>query len=134
MTIKPSTDAEFAVLWVTAQPMVSAYIKSVVRDFHQSEDLVQKVASVAFEKREQYDSQRPFGAWVAGIARYELLHWRRSQARSRLVFTAETIEQIEVANTDLFDEFGERRAALGFCVEQLDPKGRRRAIASKNRV
>lgn len=116
---------DFPARWVAAQPMISSYLASVVRDYHETEDLLQKVAVIAYQKRAEYDADRPFYAWVAGIARYELLRWRRDHARNKHVFTSETIEQIEQVSSQIHDELDERRSALRSCIEQLPPKGRR---------
>lgn len=118
-------DPEFTARWVASQPMVTAYIASVVVDFHETEDVLQKVAAIAFVKRDQYDPERPFYAWVAGIARYELMRWRRDKARDRHVFTSETLERIERVSSEIHDELDARRSALGHCLERVTPKGRR---------
>ena len=116
---------DFTARWVAAQPMISAYLASVVRDYHETEDLLQKVAVIAFQKQEEYDPARPFYAWAAGIARFELLRWRRDKARNKHIFTAETIEKIEHVSSQIHDELDDRRSALRFCIDKLDPKGRR---------
>lgn len=125
MAHKHLSDSEFAALWAKAQPMATSYVLAVVRDHHETEDLVQKVASIAFEKRNSYDSTRPFGAWVSGIARLELLHWRRSKARNRVLFTPDTIEKIDEGLSRVEDEIDDRRAALSWCMQKLSGKGRR---------
>ena len=101
--------------------MVAAYISSVVRDFHETEDLLQKVATIAFRKRSEYDPTRPFHAWVIGVTRYELLRWRRDKARNRLCFTGETIERLAVSHSLVHDELEDRRIALQYCNEQAQP-------------
>jgi len=116
---------EFTSLWVSAQPMVAAYISSVVRDFHETEDLLQKVATIAFRKRTEYDPSRPFHAWVIGVTRFELLRWRRDKARNRLCFTDETIERLEASHSLVHDELEDRRVALQYCMNKLDPRGQR---------
>lgn len=116
---------DFAAMWASAQPMVTAYIASVVRNFHETEDVLQKVATVAFQKQGQYDRQRPFSAWVTGIARLELLRWRRDQARDRHVFSDETIARLEESHSGMKDELDERRAALQACFLKLDGRAKR---------
>lgn len=119
-----SPETDFTARWVASQPMITAYIASVVRDYHETEDLLQKVAVIAFKKREEYDTERPFYAWAAGIARFELLRWRRDKARNNHVFTPETIERIERVSSQIHDELDARRSALRYCLEKLNPKGR----------
>ena len=73
--------------WVKAQPVVAAFIASIVRDSHRADDLLQEVARISAVKFDEYDSSRAFTSWVLGIARYEILRFRRSQGRSRIMFS-----------------------------------------------
>ena len=72
----------FTLLWTAAQPIVGSYIGSLVPDFQEAEDLLQEVALVLLRKFPEYDDRRPFVAWALGVARFEVLHARRSHARS----------------------------------------------------
>ncbi len=73
-------------LWTLAQPVVSAFITSVVRDFAARDDVLQEVAVAVIESFDRYDSQRPFTAWVLGIAQNQVRLYLRRQHRDRLVF------------------------------------------------
>lgn len=122
---RPEHEAkDFASLWVSSQPKVAAYIASVVNNFHETEDVLQKVAKVAFEKHDQFDRSQSFTAWVNGITRFELMRWRRDKARDRHIFSDDTIRLLGSVTTLMSDEFDDRRMALQTCFEKLDRSGR----------
>lgn len=56
-------------LWTLAQPAVSSFVSSVVRDFRDRDGVLQEVAVAVIESFESYDSKRPFLAWAIGVAR-----------------------------------------------------------------
>jgi RNA polymerase sigma-70 factor, ECF subfamily len=115
-----------ATLWVKAQPVVAAFIASVVRDSHRTDDLLQEVARISAMKFEEYDASRPFTSWVLGIARFEVLRYRRSQGRSRVLFSDVLLENL-VDDFQTQSEPGEdRRRALRDCLKDIS--GRRRLV------
>lgn len=54
--------------WTLAQPVVSAYVTAVVRDFRDRDDLLQAISVAVLEAFSSYDPARPFTAWAIGIA------------------------------------------------------------------
>ena len=117
--------SEFAALWADVQPKLTAYLVSVTRNYIIADDLLQEVAIVAFRKYDQYDPSRPFYPWVIGIARVELLRWRRAASKERYVFSNETIARLEDAQQEIEAETGPRREALHICLNLLNGKTRK---------
>jgi RNA polymerase sigma-70 factor (ECF subfamily) len=110
--------------WTLAQPKVSAFVTSVVRDFHDRDDIVQDIAVAVFESFDSYDSDRPFVAWAMGVARNQVRLYLRRCQRDRLVFDPATIECLEAAFTGV--PAGESRELdfLQDCIRELDGRGR----------
>lgn len=111
-------------LWTSAQPIVAAFVASVVRDFRDREDVLQETALAVFDSIDAYDSQRPFNAWAIGVARNQVGLYLRRRKRDRLVFGDSTIATLEAA-------FGRSAASpkldfLPECMQQL--KGRAREM------
>jgi RNA polymerase sigma-70 factor len=111
--------------------MLLAYLRSAVRDEHAVDDLFQESMLVAWRKIEQYDRERPFGAWLRGIARnLALEHFRKCASRDQLL-DEETLEWVEarIAQVQAFggDTLGEKLSALRDCVQAL-PEGYRQPI------
>lgn len=78
-------------LWTLAQPVVSAFVTSVVRDFSARDDVLQEVAVAVIESFDRYDSSQSFVGWALGIARNQVGLYLRRVRRNRLVFDDETI-------------------------------------------
>ncbi|MFK7790385.1 MAG: sigma factor [Phycisphaeraceae bacterium] len=81
-------------LWTTAQPMVMAFISSMVPNHTDAEDVLQRTAYDIATNFEQYDPDRPFIAWAIGIAKYKVLDYRRDMSRSKVVFNDAALESI----------------------------------------
>lgn len=80
--------------WTLAQPVVSAFVCSVVRDFAARDDVLQEVAVAVLESYERYDPTRPFIGWALGVARNQVRLYLRRQQRDRLVFDDEIVGEL----------------------------------------
>ena len=111
---------QLARLWTESQPVVAAFILSLVPNFHQAEDILQQVAVLLVREFEKYDQQRPFLPWVLGIARNVALKERRQTARSleKLVGDA-LIDQVQAAFEQNDDSWRGVRVALRKCLREL---------------
>jgi RNA polymerase sigma-70 factor (ECF subfamily) len=114
----------FTRLWTEAQPVVAAYLNSLVPDFQEAEDLLQEVAVILLRKFPEYAPDRPFIRWALGIAKYEALSARRRHARSRLCYTPELLDRISEAYEELAPELERRAAALRECLQQIRGQAR----------
>ena len=115
---------QFALLWVGAQSTVGAFIRSLIPDFQQAEDVLQRVAVTLVRKFEQYDPQRPFAAWAIGVAKYEVLYFRRERATDRHVFDDEIVDQIASSYQRFAVEVDPFREALERCLKHLDGRSK----------
>lgn len=109
-------------LWTSAQPIVSAFVASVVRDFRDREDVLQETALAVFTSIESYDSKLAFNGWAIGIARNQVGLYLRRRKRDRHVFSESTIACIESAFEQTTDS-----PELDFipdCMRQLDGRAR----------
>ena len=115
---------DLAVLWTKAQPNVSAFVSSLVGDFHDAEDIIQQVAAAAAERFDDYDPERPFVAWAIGIARHKVYNHLRSSGRDKHVFDSEALGDIAEAYQRIEPELTEARAALDDCMKKVQGKTR----------
>lgn len=119
----------FAALWVEVQQPVATFIAAAGPGFHDTDDLLQKVAVIAFEKFDTFDPDcGPFLAWVIGIAKNELLHWRRGLSRDRHVFQPEVLECLADAQRQEAGEPSLAGQAVAWCLDKV--RGRAREILS----
>lgn len=116
--------SEFVTLWTQAQPEVRRYISMLVIRPADSEDVLQQTAARLWEKFEEYDHERPFLPWAIRFAYMEVLSWRQKYARSRLVFSDETLSLISSSIVEESPLLEIRRQALDKCLQELSEKER----------
>lgn len=115
---------QLAAMWAKAQPQIAGYISSLVRNFHDADDIVQNVASVVVRKREQYDPQNSFVGWALNIAKFEVLAFRRTAARDRHQFSEDVVDLVSETYRRVTPEHTSRREALATCIERLKDRAR----------
>lgn len=109
--------------WTVVQPIVSAFVGAIVRDFAARDDILQDVAVAVLESYHRYDAARPFQAWALGIARNHIRLYLRKQKRDLLTFD----EQVIASLADTFDQSAEalrRLDSLQYCLGRLETKSR----------
>ena len=117
---------QFTVLWTKAHRLVAAYIHSAVGSFHDAEDILQEVALVASQKREEYDPARPFENWAVGIAKLQILkHFRTCSKEKAALFDASLLEKFTAAYESMGDELTARQQLLDHCLQQIKGRGRK---------
>jgi RNA polymerase sigma-70 factor (ECF subfamily) len=116
---------ELSVLWTKAHPIVAAYFRASLRDFHRAEDLLQETAAVVAEKFTTYDPSRSFVSWVLGVARNKLLHHLRTDSNDRHVFDESTVREITDLYAEMEPELAAMTAALETCVDRVTGRPRK---------
>jgi RNA polymerase sigma-70 factor (ECF subfamily) len=109
---------EFLKRYLQAQPSIRAYVLSIVRDFHVTEDVLQEVAVAAWEKYDRYDPARPFVAWVLGVAHHKCIDTLRAR-KPRVLLPDDLADRLAQDAARLSEEAAERRKALASCMAQL---------------
>ena len=113
-------------MWTLAQPAVSAFVTSVVRDFRDRDDVLQDVAVAVIESFDRWDAGRPFVSWAIGVARNQvgLYLRRRRREHQMLEFDPETIDALQVAFSSVADVGEPRLDLLHECLQSLDGRAR----------
>lgn len=124
----PNQAEELATLWTASQRTVAAFIRTLLPDINEAEEVLQRVAVVLVRKIDDYDRNRPFVAWAIGVAKCEVLTYRRQHALDRHVFGEALVEQIAERYERLSQERPPVRELLAGCYDALDQRARR-AIA-----
>lgn len=119
-----SSKAQFLELFLSHQTDIKAFVRSLVRSRQDSEDVFQEVTLTLWEKFDQYQPERSFGAWARGIARNKILQYWDKASRVPTPFSPEAVEAI----LDAFDRRTEQTSpsldALEKCLETLSEKSR----------
>ena len=118
-------EAQLLNRWTAAQPVVAAFIDSLVTDPHVAQDLLQEVATAVVSKYHQYDPERPFTPWVVAIARNKVFeHSRRARSRP-LLFNTEVVDRLVDAYEKLDEQRPELDEAVRHCVGKLPARSRK---------
>jgi RNA polymerase sigma-70 factor (ECF subfamily) len=111
--------------WTLAQPIVSAYVTSVVRDFRDRDDVLQEVAVAVMQSFEQYDPSRSFVGWALGIARNQVGTYLRQRRRNRLFFDDDTVRNLALAFEQVSPERMQQLENLQSCISELGGRARK---------
>ncbi|MBI1370825.1 MAG: sigma-70 family RNA polymerase sigma factor [Planctomycetes bacterium] len=123
-------DGLFARLWVKSQPALAAYVRSMVHQRADAEDLIQNIAAEAMVDFKSFDRGASFTAWVMGIARYRILNYYRTARRDRHIFDAPSMERLAEAHERLSSQTELYRDALEHCLNRL-PERQRAMVAMR---
>jgi RNA polymerase sigma-70 factor (ECF subfamily) len=103
--------------------MLRVYLRSVVHDAAAVDDLFQETMLTAWRLIDRFDSSRPFGPWLRGIAGKLVLAWRRQQAAGPRLCDAAALEQLDLRLSEVQrlpgDTLDEKLEALRRCVAAL---------------
>lgn len=105
--------------------LLRAFLQATTGDVHETDDLLQTVARVLWEKFGQYDENRPFRRWALGVARLEVLKWKQGKARSRVVLSDEALSQVAAAAVESAEWVNSLRDFMHVCLERLKHTARR---------
>ena len=115
----------FTRLWMDNHRAVAAFIRMSVQDLHHAEDVLQEVAADASRNFDQYDPDRPFVAWLIGIARQRIADYFRKSKKRQLALAPDVADALAAAHVDLAQEMDDRLIALRKCMERLPERQRK---------
>ena len=116
------SNEEIAWQWTANLPSVAAYIRSFTHDFHDAQDILQDVSVAVVRKYDEYDRSKPFVAWAIGIARNEMLAYRRRKGVYRQFFDDECFEKIGEAFAAEEEDVSPLLEALQKCMKHASGK------------
>ncbi|MDI1310999.1 sigma-70 family RNA polymerase sigma factor, partial [Prosthecobacter sp.] len=101
------------------------YVQSLLPGDPSAHDVMQQANATLWKKRTDFTLGTNFKAWAFSVARYEVLNYRKQQARdSRLVFSAELEETFAEELAERDDDLEKRQAALKNCLTKLRQQDR----------
>jgi RNA polymerase sigma-70 factor (ECF subfamily) len=114
----------FLRLWADAQPAVAAFVHAVVRDPASAKDVLQETALTLFRRFGDYDGGRPFLAWALGVAKLQVLGFRRDEARSLVTFDSELFDRFTEAWAEQAPSASRHSLALEICLDRMAARPR----------
>lgn len=117
--------SKMTLLWGQAQPTVTAYIRALLRDHHDSEDVTQATVQYIVEHFDDFDPSTSFTAWAIGVARYRIFECIRQRQRHARVLSDEVIQMLPDAFVAIEDKIIPQQDALEHCMKKLNDRSKR---------
>ena len=105
-------ESQVVALLTEVQLPLRLYVQSLLPGDSAARDVAQHANSTIWKKRGDFEIGTNFKAWAFAVARYEVLNYRKQQARdARLVFSEELEVTFAEELTDHGDDLEKRQAA-----------------------
>ena len=118
---------DFLRLWARHELGLRAFVRAGLPSAADVDEVMQEVSLVALRKFATLDDPDHFPRWACLVARYEVLKFRRSKARDRLVLDEDIVEKLAEEGAEEMPVRHAQLAALDHCLDKLP--GERRALA-----
>jgi RNA polymerase sigma-70 factor (ECF subfamily) len=121
---------DFLRLYSRHEPELRAFVRACLPLAGDVDDVLQEVSLVAWRKFPTLDDPTQFPRWACLIARYEVLKFRRTKARDRLVLDEDIVARLAEEGVE---EIPVRRLhldALELCLEKLPRERRELAVTA----
>lgn len=114
----------FLSLFTRCQGRIQAFIRTLVPDPTQADDVFQATSLVLWRSFATFRRDADFLPWAIGTARHQvLLHWR-TRRRDRHVFSDDLLADLADATEEAVDSAETRLAALESCLAGLSDRQR----------
>lgn len=125
MSVPPDLkQQQFLRLFTASESAVRGFVRSLLPTLNDANDVMQEVAVVLWEKFAEYESSEDFRRWAFGVAKFQVLSWRRERMRDRHVFGLETTELLAEESERHAERLDAQRAALQDCLRKLPQEQR----------
>lgn len=119
----PSTpqpqDDQFVRLYSEHEPSLHGFVRSLVPTRDDAREVMQEVAVALWRKFGDLSNASDFRKWAFGVARMEVLAWRRDRGRDRHVFGEEALTIIAEQSEKKSRQFDAQHDALEECLGKL---------------
>ncbi len=107
-----------------AQHWLWAFVRSLVADAEQADEVLQRVNLVLWRKAGDFAAGTSFRAWACEVVRFEVLAFRKERVRDRHVFGDKLVGLLADDAQQHPGVVGDLREALRGCLDHLAPKQR----------
>jgi len=112
-------------LWSAAAPALEAFVRTMVRDSHDVDDVVQQTGEYVAREFRTFESGTSFTGWVITVAKIRILRLWQVRSRDRLVLNPEALDALADAAVDMSQEIPARQTAMQVCYKKLLPRHQR---------
>lgn len=122
--IADSDESDFLRLYVPNQHRIMRYLVTLVGDHDAACDLLQETAVTLWQKFDAFEEGTDFAAWACQIAFWKVKNYRRTLARSKIVFSEELLQHVSDRAIELGPVLELQQKALDTCLQRLDERDR----------
>ena len=108
--------------YVECEESLRGFVRSLLPTLEDAREVIQNTAAVLWKKYDQLDDPKNFRRWAFGVARFEVLSYRRDKARDRHIFGEELITQLAQESEKIGMDSDKEIQALKSCLAKLPPK------------
>ncbi len=126
----------FMSLFMGTERAIRGYVRSLLPSSQDVDDLMQNISLACWHKFDEFDpegSDLDFVRWCCVISRFEVLRFRRSRARDRLVLSEEVIKLLATEAEDRLQRSEAERQTLRNCLQKLNEPERRLLLSIHTR-
>ncbi len=117
-------------LYAANEPAIRAFVRRLVPLREDANDVMQEVAVALWRKSTPELAGEDFRRWAFGVARYEVLAWRRDKARDRHVLDEDVLMLLASEAIACEDSLDAQREALNACLKKLAAPQRELLLAA----
>jgi RNA polymerase sigma-70 factor, ECF subfamily len=117
-------DDEFVRLFVQHQRALMVYLRTLLSEPADAEEVMQETSMVLWHKRQQFVPGTNFAGWAMQVAHYEVHKFRRRQKHVPQAIDEELLSQLATEMIAYWDLFEARHRALGQCLDALNQHDR----------
>jgi RNA polymerase sigma-70 factor (ECF subfamily) len=110
---EPDSHDDFMHHWLANQARICAYIRALVFERSEADDVLQEVASVLWRKFEEFEPGTHFDRWAMRVAHNQILYYFQKKRRETLVFSRGLMDE-------LTSDFLEQRKSEGDYLDVLE--------------
>lgn len=114
---------EFVGFFIKHQQHLFNFILTLVPNYSDAEDILQKSASIMWDKFDTFDGNTLFLAWARKVIRYNIANYYRTK-KKEYQLDNEILESLTAVHEEALRDFEEQHAALKICMRKLSPTDR----------
>ena len=112
-------DDQFLRLYSEHEPSLHGFVRSLVPTRDDAREVMQEVAVALWRKFETLASAAEFRPWAFGVARMEVMAWRRDRGRDRLLFGDDALAILAEQSEQMSHQLDAQHEALEECLGKL---------------
>ena len=121
---KSQAPEDFVALILANQARIHNFIRSLISNKSDADDLYQRTSVILWRKFDQYQAGTNFASWAMRVAYFEVCDYRKRMARAKVTFSQEVFDALAEKVSEVSLEEDIRRDALQFCIEGLSDQNR----------